>query len=257
MEAKPYSSKVEGLVSATDKQYFADPAINNSALKVIIEKSPGHLKNYQSKSTSAMRIGSLVHSMVLDAKSLSNYLVFTEGKSLLTNKAKEFSANNPNSTVVLEKDWELADLYQSKNTNNEHVKLLRACRFKEVSAFVKINGYRCKAKADAIDTDRGIIYDLKTTSDLGGFVWDAKKYKYHMQRAWYLKIFGEIFGPDLEFKLVVLEKHKPFYCVERTFSKEVCQEGEHLVQEAFDRFTYASTYDDWSGPESTGILNWS
>ena len=257
MEVVPYHPGVLGLTDATDAQYFADPGVNNSALKMILEKSPGHFKNSSSKSTSAKRIGSLVHSMILDAPSLDNYAIFKEGKSLDTKKAKEFALANPDSTIVLEKDWELADLYQSKNTNNEFVKQLRACKLKEICGFVDINGYRCKAKADAIDTDNGIIFDLKTAMDLSTFVWDARKYRYHMQQAWYLKIFGLILGPDLEFRLVVLEKMKPFYCVERVFSPNVSAQGEFLIEEAFEKYTYASTYNDWSGPQPSGVLEWS
>ena len=78
-----------------------------------------------------------------------------------------------------------------------------------------------------------------------------------MQRAWYLKLFQLVFGFEFEFKLVVLEKTKPFFCVEREFSETVCLEGEAMVDEAFDDYSYAVTMNDWSGPATTGQLDWS
>lgn len=257
MEPKPYVEGVEGLVAATEVQYFADQAINNSSLKLILDRSAGHFKQQsKSKSSPAKRIGSLVHSMILDADSLKNYLIFEDGKTLTSQKAETFIEANPDKAVILQKDWDLADAYQAANFKNQYVMALRACQLKEVCAFVNVNGFRCKAKADAIDLDNRIVYDLKTTTDIASFRWDAKKYKYHMQRAWYLKLFNLVFGFEFEFKLVLLEKTKPFFCVEREFSEAACLEGEDMVDEAFDKYSYAVTYNDWSGPETTGQLDW-
>jgi hypothetical protein len=59
----------------------------------------------------------------------------------------------------------------------------------EVPAIGEIQGMMWKGKADII-TDEAVI-DLKTTSDIEKFKWNAKKYNYDSQCYIYQKLFGK------------------------------------------------------------------
>ena len=47
-----------------------------------------------------------------------------------------------------------------------------------------------KGKADILNHEEQLIIDLKTTSDLDKFRWNAKKYNYDSQAYIYRKLFG-------------------------------------------------------------------
>ena len=60
----------------------------------------------------------------------------------------------------------------------------------EVPAIQEIEGNMWKGKADIINHDEKLIIDLKTTGDLDGFRWSAKKFNYDSQAYIYQRLFG-------------------------------------------------------------------
>jgi hypothetical protein len=66
----------------------------------------------------------------------------------------------------------------------------------EVPAIKEMMGFEWKGKADIVLPD--VVIDLKTTSDIFAFRWNAKKYNYDSQ-AW---IYGQLFGRPLVFYVI-------------------------------------------------------
>ena len=66
----------------------------------------------------------------------------------------------------------------------------------EVPAIKTIHGREWKGKADIVCDD--MLIDLKTTSDINGFKWSAKKYNYDSQAY----IYQELFGKPLVFYVI-------------------------------------------------------
>ena len=60
----------------------------------------------------------------------------------------------------------------------------------EEPAIAEIHGQMWKGKADILNHEEQLIIDLKTTSDLDKFRWNAKKYNYDSQAYIYRKLFG-------------------------------------------------------------------
>jgi len=99
----------------------------------------------------------------------------------------------------------------------------------EVPGIVEIDGVMWKGKADIINHDEGLIVDLKTTSDLSGFSYSAKKYNYDSQAYIYKKLFGY----DLVFIAIDKKTHQIgiFDCSDRFL-----QGGEDKVKLAIDAY---------------------
>ena len=57
-------------------------------------------------------------------------------------------------------------------------------------------GHMWKGKADIVGAD--VLIDLKTTSDIDGFRWSAKKYNYDSQ----CYVYQELFGKPLIFLVI-------------------------------------------------------
>lgn len=97
----------------------------------------------------------------------------------------------------------------------------------EVPAVAEIQGMMWKGKADIV-TDNAII-DLKTTSDIDKFKWNAKKYNYDSQCYIYQKLFG---------------KPLVFYTIDKTTgvlgifrpTEEFIRSGEEKVSRAIEIF---------------------
>jgi hypothetical protein len=60
----------------------------------------------------------------------------------------------------------------------------------EEPAIVELFGNMWKGKADILNHEEQLIIDLKTTSDLDKFRWNAKKYNYDSQAYIYRELFG-------------------------------------------------------------------
>jgi hypothetical protein len=96
-----------------------------------------------------------------------------------------------------------------------------------------------KGKADIVNHNEKLIIDLKTTSDLDNFKWNAKKYNYDSQAYIYSKLFG------YEFIFIAIDKNTSqiglFDC-----STNFYKSGEEKVEKAsevYDLFYNTEEFD--------------
>lgn len=82
----------------------------------------------------------------------------------------------------------------------------------EATVRVSWNGEPVQARIDWLDTDRGIICDLKTCDDLDKFRYNIRDFGYVTQMAFYahaLELAGYA-GPRLKAYLIAVEKREPY-----------------------------------------------
>ena len=70
----------------------------------------------------------------------------------------------------------------------------------ELPGITELCNQMWKGKADIVNHNEQLIIDLKTTSDLDSFKWNAKKYNYDSQAYIYRELFG------YEFIFIAIEK---------------------------------------------------
>ena len=109
----------------------------------------------------------------------------------------------------------------------------------EVPAITELYGQMWKGKADIVNHSEKLIIDLKTTSDLDSFKWNAKKYNYDSQAYIYSKLFG------YEFVFIAIDKNTSqiglFDC-----SSSFYKTGEDKVEKAsevYDLFYNTEEFD--------------
>jgi hypothetical protein len=113
---------------------------------------------------------------------------------------------------------------------NEHaLKMITDCDF-EVPAIGNVCGYPFRGKADVLG--KGRIVDLKTTTDIKGFPYAAKKYGYDVQCYLYCELFKVGYE---EFKFLVMDKGSLDLGV-WDCSEEFYLEGKRKVEKAVDIF---------------------
>lgn len=109
----------------------------------------------------------------------------------------------------------------------------------EVPAIGEIKGQMFKGKADIVGAD--YLIDLKTTSDINGFKWSAKKYNYDSQ----CYIYQQLFGKPLVF--YVIDKVTGQLGV-FTPSETIVKGGEYKVERAIE------VYDRYFGEDATADI---
>lgn len=170
-------------------------------------------------------IGGYFHTAILEPDKLKKYRVI-EASTRNTNLYKELSAGE---MCLLKSEVDQLELMIDKMLSNEVCRgLIRAPNVDyEVPGIAEINGDMWKGKADILNHDEKLIIDLKTTSDLNGFKWSAKKYNYDSQAY----IYKQLFDYDMVYIAIDKNTHQIgiFDC-----SDEFLRNGELKVQKAME-----------------------
>ena len=202
-----------GLFDITDEDYFADPALNNSYLWRLINKTPAHAQIPMPK-TDALTIGTATHMAILQPNIATQKIVCgpdTRRGKAWTEAKKEAEENEQ---ILLTKSdfvtcMEMRDSIY-RNPAAAHLLTQKGTKY-EQSAFFEINGNKCKCKVDASVNDT--IIDLKTSADASpsAFVQSVAKFGYHQQSAFYKYGYGQASNKTIaHFIFVVVEKTPPF-----------------------------------------------
>ena len=135
-------------------------------------------------------LGRYFHQLILEPNKASN--VITVDVATRNTKAyKEALEESGESVLMLEKESaEIRQLVDAMLGNIHFYDLIRDEENEyEVPAIGEIMGHQWKGKADIVGSD--VLIDLKTTSDLEGFKWSARKYNYDSQCFVYQQLFGK------------------------------------------------------------------
>ena len=178
-------------------------ALSSSAIKSLIDspKSYARALNYRSDNA-AFKTGRLIHLAALEPEKLDTLCHIVEVQSAVTKKYKDKVKEVGSAEFVYtRKEYDKA-MYtvDALMQNDMWQQFTRGARF-EQPGFDILHGYPFRAKADVLG--KGFVADLKTTSDLKGFKWAAKKYGYDVQ----LYIYCNLFKVDYkDFYFFVIDK---------------------------------------------------
>jgi hypothetical protein len=240
----------------TTEQYRAHPALNFSLAKTLLD-SPAHFKAAQDEErqeTDAMRIGTLVHAMVLEGKDLRDmYALKPQGMSFATKEGKAWR-DEQTLPILKEGDSEaIARAAQAVAANHDAARILKACQHRETPLIGSIMGVPCKALLDCHGTDgeEWVICDLKTTIDASpkGFAWAVIKSHYDLQMAWYRALLCNVEGisePPCWLWLAV-EKKAPF--VNAVYQSDEWEEsGNDKLVKVLDLYKRCTESGEWPMP---------
>ena len=221
-----------------DEHYYGDfgkQYLSNSDIKTLLT-NPLALKE-PSKTNAHFLVGGYFHTAILEPDKLKKYKII-DSNSRNTKAYKEMSGGE---MCLLQHEVDLIDNLISTMLNN------KVCRDLiseekgeyEVPAITELFGQMWKGKADVVNHSEKLIIDLKTTSDLDSFKWNAKKYNYDSQAYIYRKLFG------YEFIFIAIDKKSGqiglFDCSDKFYSS-----GEEKVEkasEAYDLFYNTEGFD--------------
>jgi hypothetical protein len=208
--------------------------VNHSTLK-LMGKSPAHYKaawERKSKSTPAMRFGSIVHGTILEPL-LEHYVEKPAGMSFTTKEGKEWKAKQTLPILSEDEAVDVQRIFQSV-WRHDAAKDLLIKSSHEVAA-MKIDaetGMALKGRLDMISTQDGWVADIKTTDDASdlGFSHSCKRYGYFEQAAFYLDLVGAT-----RFFFIAVEKEAPYAVNVFECDTQAIAMGRMIYRENLDR----------------------
>jgi hypothetical protein len=172
---------------------FGQQYLSNSNIKTLL-KNPLDLHK-PTKSNPNFLVGGYFHTAILEPDKIKSFKII-ESSSRNTKVYKEMSGGE---LCLLQHEVDMVEALVDKMMNNNVcrdlispstiVGLSDSVDYEE-PAIAEINGQMWKGKADILNHEEQLIIDLKTTSDLDKFRWNAKKYNYDSQAYIYRELFG-------------------------------------------------------------------
>jgi len=221
-----------------DEHYYGDfgkQYLSNSDIKILL-KNPLALKE-PNKTNAHFLVGGYFHTAILEPDKIKKYKIIDSS----TRNTKVYKEMSGGEMCLLQHEVDLIDNLISTMLNNKVCRDLIAEEKGEyeVPEITELFGQMWKGKADVVNHNEKLIIDLKTTSDLDGFKWNAKKYNYDSQAYIYRKLFG------YEFVFIAIDKKTGqiglFDC-----SDSFYRSGEEKVEkasEAYDLFYNTEGFD--------------
>jgi len=221
-----------------DEHYYGDfgkQYLSNSDIKTLL-KDPLKLKE-PSKTNAHFLVGGYFHTAILEPDKLKKYKIIDAS----TRNTKVYKEMSGGEMCLLQHEVDLVDNLISTMLNNKVCRDLiseEASEY-EIPQITELFGQMWKGKADVVNHNEKLIIDLKTTSDLDSFKWNAKKYNYDSQAYIYRELFG------YEFVFIAIDKNNGriglFDC-----SDDFYRSGMNKVEkasEAYDLFYNTEGFD--------------
>lgn len=260
----------EGLSFA---DYKAIKAINKSGLDKI-HLSPAHyFAEYLGtqgveESTAAMRLGSAIHTRVLEPEEFEKRYMQTPVDPPRRPDSRQRNAKKPSEETILaikwwdefeatangreilsDSDWHMchriAENLNKKATGRE----LFDSGMSEVTIVWTdpLTNAKCKARIDRVAP--GALIDLKSTICAAPESWwrEVKKYNLHCQAAWYSDGWKVLTGEDVLFVFAAFEKEEPFEGGFYVAKERVVELGRSINRRALKKYVQCEKTANWTG----------
>lgn len=218
---------------------FGQQYLSNSDIKTLL-KNPLDLHK-PTKSNPNFLVGGYFHTAILEPNKIKKFKII-ESSSRNTKVYKEMSGGE---LCLLQHEVDMIEALVDKMMSNNVCRDLIYPDYKketrpsyEEPAIAEIHGQMWKGKADILNHEEQLIIDLKTTSDLDKFRWNAKKYNYDSQAY----IYRELFGYEMVF--IAIDKNTGkiglFDC-----SPDFYQSGSDKVEKACEMYELFHESEDF------------
>lgn len=205
-------------------------------------KSPRHYLDYISKQktppTDAMKLGSMVHCMMLQPALFNDLFAVAPEINKRTNAGKEewnaFCTANEGKTVVANEDYEHARRLSDGAMLNPRIsEMIKSCYDFECEWSADIEGLPFKGFYDGISTD--YVLEIKTINDAHpkNVMSDFFRRKYHMQAGLYH--MSSLCKPVV---YIVIETTEPYLCYVAQSDEAYLNKGVSDTGKLIDKFKF-------------------
>lgn len=240
-------------VVETNEKYHSSRAMSASGLKKIHKKSVYHFLNSKPYTSSAMDLGTAIHTLTLEPELFDDQVKFfdkLDGRTAEGKAQKSEIANwqEQGKLVFPESDREMFTII-AENFNNDENALKYSKGDIELSHYLEdFHGIYLRIRPDVINREENFIADVKTCRDNSprAFRSDIWKYSYHIQAAVYCDALGI---PVENFVFQAIETTYPYSVQCYSLSDEMIERGRVDYMNAISKWKHyldtgeASLYD--------------
>lgn len=278
--AKPQREAIEpGWYRDIDNErYHKSLGVSSTTLKKLLTKTPAHVlfaQNNPIEPTANMKLGTAVHSLVLEPEQFDNDIAVMpeysgRGSTALRDSFKE---ENEGKTIITADQFVTAKAMAESVKNHEEAMLLLDGAITESSIYWWYHSMDAeddtqfrqmhKVRPDALGTSHPVCMDLKSCVDAteDGFSKAVMNFGYHVSAAMYLEGLNQC--PEaLEAMGLFACKNFVFICVENTppyvvgvygLSEKDLELGKVLYRRAAQKYKQAKD-DNWPGLPGVRVL---
>lgn len=244
-----------------DHEYHSIEALSASGIKKLLQ-SPAHFKvmrDQVNEPTPAMVLGTATHMAVLERERFATDVVIAPEAKKTTKEGKaewaEFEKANEGKLILKQSDYDdvigMRDAVFKSPQWSRNFWLMEG--ISEVSLFWENPTYKvpCKARFDRL-FEEGIIFDLKTCVDASpkGVVKAIANFQYHVQAAFYLDAYREVFKKHASsFVFCFVEKEPPYGVAYYVLTEESIRGGYAKVDAGLRLYQEALRTNEWHGYE--------
>ena len=239
----------------TNSDYHSHPAISSSAVKTVAKSTIAHWLGQERRETSAMALGSAVHSLTLEPH-LGGTVRGPETRrgNAWKDAVAEAKTFNPDAIVLPEAEFdEIEKIAASARAHPVMQDYLEHQDSKIEMSIVLTDpdyGFELRARPDLYCAKNGMMIDLKSTIDASprGFARSAAQFGYFTQAAFYRRVLTLEGLPVSDFIFLAVEKDAPYATCAHAVSPEGMAYGEAQMHKALEKI---ARYKD-TGEISTG-----
>lgn len=256
MTAPTTAQVVRGL---SNQDYHAQSSISKSGLD-LIRKAPAVYrwrKDNPQPPTPAMRMGTLVHTAILEPDRMSELIVApTVDRRTSAGKAEwaAFLIESEGKEIATAEELEqLSAIRDAAWSHPACRKALGMIAEVETSIGWQIDGIDCRCRPDAILTN-GVILDVKTTrgATADEFAKSCAQYRYHVQAAFYSDGYKAAFGdPPKGFIFLAVETEVPHLCAIYVASEAMTVRGRADYEADLRTYSRCMETGEWPGLSET------
>lgn len=197
-----------------NEAYHAYEGISTSGLKLMMRSPRHYIGQAQRKSTRNMEIGTAIHCAALEPERFdAEYILLQEVR---TRTASEYKAAakvaGGDKVLTASESSHVLGMREELQSDRECAEMLSAPGWCELSAFVECpdTGVLLRCRFDKLNAS-GVAVDLKKTQDSrpDAFSKAVHNYGYHVQDAFYSRVYKLITGQSLEFVFLAVEEQPP------------------------------------------------
>ena len=216
-----------------DKYYYGDfgqKFLSYSKIGTLLT-NPNKFNETTEKNVN-MLIGGYLHTVILEPEKVKNFKIIDAS----TRNNKSYKEISGGELCLLQHEADKVELLRDVMMSNDVCKDLIHGTGKNSKNIIyeepgigEINGNLWKGKADLLNKNEKLIIDIKTTSDIEGFKYSARKFNYDAQAY----IYRILFGYDMMFLAIDKTTYKIgiFEC-----SEDFYKFGEDKVLKATDMY---------------------
>ena len=247
-----------------ETEYRQSPAVNQSALKPLLDKSPAHARwqaDHQKPSTPAMEDGSILDQRILTPDRESPCVVMPDELAQMNGNKKEVQTWKKEQRAlgkitIKQYDSDNLDRCVDSVWSHSEARKLLANSQKQVAGFAcdLESGLWIKGLVDVLPDGPAIVDCKKSVSAKPeDFIKQAINLRYHLQAAYYLRIWNLNGYVKTDWQWIVYEAEAPYAVSVINCPPSLLAVGQADMNRALARWSNCEKRDNWPGYSSQAV----